>query len=311
VGNDFTKTKLAWLDRLARDRNVTPFAFRVGYVLASTFLNRGTGTAWPSHKKLAALVNGTEEGVRAAMRQLVNTRHVERDEEARGRGHTNVYRLIHKNRDGHTGISDGGVVKKTGTAKPKTRDSHTEKPGSPSPQNPFKNPLKNPTGADGEADERATAHPTGALARPPKSEQAKAKRADRGNGEAPPSARKQPNPHAERQRAEAEIAGVIGWRRLIDLPEGRVDELCRQWIEKKKSAADLRAEFPNGAQVATVTRTVGIGEQADRTEAGNAARAKKPVDCNRTDLEAIHAEKARAEKRGVNDKTVGTCNANR
>jgi hypothetical protein len=149
----------------------------------------------------------------------------------------------------------------------------------------------NPSGADREADERATALPTGALARPPKSEQAEAKRTDRRNGEAAPSARKQPNPHAERQRAEAEIAKVIGWQRLTELPEERVNELCQQWIEKKKSADDLRAEFPNSAPVATVTSRTGIGEQTGGTELATAARTRRPVDCSRTDLEAVHADR--------------------
>jgi hypothetical protein len=115
----------------------------------------------------------------------VNAGHLERDEEARGRGHTNVYRLTLKNRDGHTGISDGGVVKKTGTAKRKNRDSHTDKPGSPSPQNPLKNPMRNPTAEDGDADERATAPPTGALARPLNGQQVEANRAIRERAAAP------------------------------------------------------------------------------------------------------------------------------
>ena len=110
MSDDFTKNKFAWLDDLACDSETTDFTFRVAYVLASTFLNREKRKSWQSHKTLAAVINRTEEGVRAAIRRLVKGGHLERDEEARGRGHTNVYRLIHKNRDSHTGISDGGTT---------------------------------------------------------------------------------------------------------------------------------------------------------------------------------------------------------
>jgi hypothetical protein len=297
VSDDFTKSKLAWLDQLVRDPKITSFEFCVAYVIASTFLNRRSGTAWPSHKKLAALINGKEEGVRAAIRHLVNAGYMERDQEARGRGHTNVYRLIHKNRDRHTGISSGGNVKKTGTAKPKNRDTRTEKPGSPSPQNPFKNPLNIPTDADGEAGSLATALPTGALARPPKSEQAKARSAVQVNNGGASSVSTQPNENVVRQRCEHEIAAIVGWPLLCSLPEEHVADLCRRWSEKKIGPEQLRVEVPNSATVAVVTPATGIVNGTDHAEVAKVAREKRPADCNRTELEAVHAEKARAEKR--------------
>jgi hypothetical protein len=247
VTDHFTKDKFAWLDKLARHLSVTHFTFRVAYVLASTFLNRRTGSAWPSHKKLAGLVNGKEEGVRAAIRQLVNAGYLQRDEEARGRGHTNVYRLIHKNRDGHTGISDSGGNRKTGIAIPKNRDCHTKKPGSPSPQNPFKNPLKNPTGADAEAGSLATALPTGALARPPKGEQAEAKRAVQARNSAVALSVRPPNPHADLQRVEREITAIIGEQYWM-LPEDRATDLRDGWSKGKIGPADLALNFKKANQ---------------------------------------------------------------
>jgi len=309
MSDDFTRKKLDWLDAVRRDPALTTFTKCVAHELA-TFFNRKTGDAFPSHETIAKRLYASPSGVKKAIRRLERAGYLDVSQ-GRGRTHTNHYRPRLKKGPSEDRFPNDGSKAKRVLAGREKGPGEDEKGSRLGPRNPSINPLMNPTGADGEADERATAPPEGALARPPKSEQAKAKRADRGNGEAAPSARKQPNPHAERQRAEAEISNVIGWRCLIDLPEGRVDELCRQWIEKKKSADDLRAEFLNGAPAATVTPRADIGEQTDDTELATAARAKRPADCNRTELEAVHAEKARAEKRGVNDKTVGTCNANR
>jgi len=171
--------------------------------------------------------------------------------------------------------------------------------------------LKNPTGADREADERATALPTGALARPPQGKHAEAKRVvEKQNGRAP-SLNTQPNANIVRQRCEREIAKIIGWPLLCSQLEECVADLCRRWSEKEIGPDNLRAEFPNSAPGAALTPAAGIVNGTDHAEVAKAAREKRPADCNRTELEAVHAEKARAEKRGVNDKTVGTCNANR
>jgi hypothetical protein len=196
-------------------------------------------------------------------------------------------------------LGDGGVAKKTGTAKPKTRDSHTEKPGSPSPQNPSINPLKNPTGVDGEADERATALPTGALARPPEREKTEAKKDIREkNGGAAPTVPTQLNPHADQQRCEREIADVIGWERYGSLPENIAAEVRNDWSKGKIGPGELLAKFPNGAPVAAVTPAKGIGDGTDPAELIRAARSKKATECSRPELEALHAER-RAQQTGA------------
>jgi hypothetical protein len=93
--------------------------------------------------------------------------------------------------------------------------------------------------------------------------------------------------------------------------EERIAELRHLWSEKKIGPEELRTEFPNSAPAAVATPATSIVNGADQAEVAKAAREKRPENCNRTELEAVYAEKARAERRGANDKTVETCDANR
>jgi len=95
--DDFTKFKLDWLDKVARDPDITDFTFRAAYVLVSTFLNRQTRTAFPTQETIASLINGKEEGVRAAFRRLAKAGHLRR--ERRGKRRSTIYSLIVENRD--------------------------------------------------------------------------------------------------------------------------------------------------------------------------------------------------------------------
>jgi hypothetical protein len=288
VSDDFTRRKLDWIDAIRRDRAMTRLDACVAAELAA-FLNRKTGDAWPSHEKIAERLNGSRSGVKKAVRRLERAGYLD----VCGRTHTNHYRPRLKKGPSEDRFQRAERV----LARPEKGPGEDEKRSRIGPQNPCTNPLINPTGVDGKADEQATALPTGALARPPKREQTEAKRAVREKKcSAAPSART-PSPHADHQRCEREIADVIGWDSFCELPDDTRAELCRLWSEKKIGLEELRAEFPNSALTAAVTPATGIVNGADHAEVAKAAREKRPADCNRTELEVVHAEKARAEKR--------------
>jgi hypothetical protein len=98
MGDDFTRHKWLWLDQVLADSGAAP-AFRLAYVLASRFLNRGTGDAFPSQETLGAAIGlTTANGVRYLVDKLFSRGHLE-VAVAHGRGCTNRYRLILKQAD--------------------------------------------------------------------------------------------------------------------------------------------------------------------------------------------------------------------
>ena len=87
----FTRNRLAWLDAIIRDSNVTHFAFRVAYVI-SGFINRERGYAWPGQATIAGLLESTRRGVQKAIDNLVERGYLE-VHIGGGRGHANEYRM--------------------------------------------------------------------------------------------------------------------------------------------------------------------------------------------------------------------------
>ena len=87
-----TRDRLRWLDQVMADRDLTPFAFSVAYVVAS-HVSRETGDAWPSQARIAEVVRSTERGVRKAIDQLVDFGHLHTTA-PNGRKGGNRYRLV-------------------------------------------------------------------------------------------------------------------------------------------------------------------------------------------------------------------------
>jgi hypothetical protein len=69
-GDDFTKHRLAWLEAISEDALLTGAVFRVAIKIATKYLNRKTGDAWPGILTLAADVGLSERGARLAIRLL-------------------------------------------------------------------------------------------------------------------------------------------------------------------------------------------------------------------------------------------------
>lgn len=133
-GDSFTANKFRWLDQVAADKSVAPLAFKLAYIVA-TYINRETGDAWPSQETLAASLGIGVRAVRNASGQLVDAGHVS-VMVTRGRGHSNRYRAVLKNRNDGSGIgskekrnSGAGIKpikperrsKKTGTVEQENR----------------------------------------------------------------------------------------------------------------------------------------------------------------------------------------------
>ena len=234
MADDFTRNKLDWVDAIRRDRAMTRLDACVAAELAA-FLNRKTGDAWPSHEKVAERLNASRSGVKKAVRRLERAGYLDVSQ-GRGRTHTNHYRPRLKKGPSEDRFQRAERV----LARPEKGPGEDEKRSRIGTQNPCTNPLINPTGVDGKADEQATALPTGALARPPNGGQSKAKSTVREkNGAAVWSTRPEPNPHADQQRCEREIAAVIGWEKYGSLPEDVAAELRDGWSKGKIGPGEL------------------------------------------------------------------------
>jgi len=103
----FTRDKFAWLDQVLADDNLPATAFKLAYVIGQ-HINRQSGRAWPSQKRLGEATGLTARTVRSLTEQLQKAGHLE-VELHRGRNHTNVYRLP-KNRKPASGLHDDGGV---------------------------------------------------------------------------------------------------------------------------------------------------------------------------------------------------------
>lgn len=77
MSDTFTRDKLSWLDQVAADSAVLPSAFKLAYVLASRFLNRQSGDAFPRQEQLAEAAGMSERTVRTLIDQLVEHGHLE------------------------------------------------------------------------------------------------------------------------------------------------------------------------------------------------------------------------------------------
>lgn len=87
----FTRDRFAWLDQVLADDKVTDQAFVVAYALATKFLSRQKGFAWPSLEALGKAVNKSARRVQPAVANLVARGHLTL--KRGGKGHTNQYRL--------------------------------------------------------------------------------------------------------------------------------------------------------------------------------------------------------------------------
>ncbi|MBO6901187.1 MAG: helix-turn-helix domain-containing protein [Rhizobiaceae bacterium] len=150
TGDKFTRDKLAWLDHLAEDRSISAPAFRLAYVIASRFLNRTTGEAWPAQETLAKVLGLKVRQVGNLVGELVKAGHLRA--KRGGRGRTNIYQIRFDDRqdvadqhvDDQQEIADQEATLTGNSARfdPQFSDSLT---GKILPPNPIEEPLEEPT----------------------------------------------------------------------------------------------------------------------------------------------------------------------
>jgi biotin operon repressor len=88
----FAAQKAAWIGRILLDQNITHLSFRVA-VLIGRYLNRTSGDAWPSQRRLAAELGVTTRAIQLCLDGLVAAGYLN-VKVSKGRGHTNRYRPI-------------------------------------------------------------------------------------------------------------------------------------------------------------------------------------------------------------------------
>jgi hypothetical protein len=91
----FTADKLAWLEQVTADTGLSHVGARLCTLLALCFLNRETGTAWPSQSVLMEMLGVGETTLKRVVKEVRERRHMEVVVSS-GRGRANEYRpLLH------------------------------------------------------------------------------------------------------------------------------------------------------------------------------------------------------------------------
>jgi hypothetical protein len=154
----FAADRIRWLDQVIAD--VSPQAFAAAYVIATRFLNRKTGEAWPSIPTVAKALNKSARRTQDAIGELVTKGHLQRSHG--GKGHSNRYRIILHDRtessdqssvsedeivlpsDTNTGRNRPPSDPMTGHFRPDDRTESSKKYGRNRPPNPLKEPFDEP-----------------------------------------------------------------------------------------------------------------------------------------------------------------------
>jgi len=154
-----TRDRFAWLDQVLADRAIPEPAFRVAYALSS-FVNRKSGAAWPSHATLAQKTGLGESTVRRHLVSLHTAGHLA-VELHRGRNGTNRYRpIIRPASDADEPTENRSEMSGTAPLNPDERTAHFwTSDRSEVSDNPSEEPTAPPRGADWERDDADRAAP--------------------------------------------------------------------------------------------------------------------------------------------------------
>lgn len=88
----FTRQRAACLDAAALDKRLSAEAFRLIHIIASRFLNRQRGYAYPSQPLLADLLGVSERQIRNLLGELIGRGYLLK--KRGGRGRANEYRIV-------------------------------------------------------------------------------------------------------------------------------------------------------------------------------------------------------------------------
>ena len=209
-----TRDRFAWLDQVLADRAIPEPAFRVAYALSS-FVNRKSGAAWPSHATLAQKTGLGESTVRRHLATLHTAGHLA-VELHRGRNGTNRYRpIIRPASDADEPTENRSEMSGTAPLNPDERTAHFwTSDRSEVSDNPSEEPTAPPRGADWERDDADRAAPPDGGAR---SEEDDGWREfwrlwQRGHGDDEPKVRKAYVDAIRQHGEEAILASARRWR---------------------------------------------------------------------------------------------------
>lgn len=91
MADEFTKRQMQWIRRVTTDKRLGHVAVHVGTLLATQFLNRRKGYAWPSLATMAEAVGCDEKTIRIAIGKLKSNGYLKSTRS--GKGRTNRYAL--------------------------------------------------------------------------------------------------------------------------------------------------------------------------------------------------------------------------
>lgn len=144
AATEFTKVKMAWLDAVATDADVPHAAFRVAYVLASRYLNRKTGTAWPSLTTLADDIGTDARTVSRHLSILEGRGYLAK--KRGGDGRPNTYTMVISDRTKLSGLKpsrpDKIVRSERGGKVVSDRTNSRFQTGQNCPTNPYREPFE-------------------------------------------------------------------------------------------------------------------------------------------------------------------------
>ena len=141
--------KFKWLQQVANDARLPPAAAPIAIFIASKFLNSRTGEAYPSILTLAAIVGRGVTQTRAAIRALVDRKHLELVPSRGGAHRTNRYKIVLKPLGNPKGYGEGehsGNPKGYEERKPLGNLSKTLRKPEQNPSGIRRKPLGNPKG---------------------------------------------------------------------------------------------------------------------------------------------------------------------
>ncbi|KQT53681.1 hypothetical protein ASG43_17750 [Aureimonas sp. Leaf454] len=149
-GDPFTRAKLEWLDCVAEDKALSAGAFRLAYLVASRFLSREKGYAFPSQETLGEILGASDRNVRRFTIELIEAKYL--DVRRGGNGRANRYRLVAADRTYLSGLDDNGTDSRPDKSVRSGRADRTDlsnQTGQIRPTNPFREPKGGSGAPDG------------------------------------------------------------------------------------------------------------------------------------------------------------------
>lgn len=135
MSDRFTADKLAWLEQVQDDADLSATAFAVAFGIGR-HLNRETGDAWPSQATLGGMAGVSDRQIRKLLKLLHSQGHL--DIQTGGFHRPDRYRPVLKDRNS----SSSHDRNRSSTLTRQDRNSSSRETGTPVPPNPLREPFE-------------------------------------------------------------------------------------------------------------------------------------------------------------------------